>query len=358
MWDIVIFGAGAAGSVAAHVLARQGRNILFVDPLVEQSIKVGEALSGAALRTLRALRLPTPDQSGPHTPIGGNLSCWGSEELIATDFFHDLDGPGWRLDRICFDSALREAATASGAIFKRSRLAEIQRVRSSWRITLADREVILAAWVIDATGRNASLARCLGAWCIRDNRLIALYSIGQPSKKLSLNRTVIEAAPNGWWYAGLLPSGAAIVGLHFVPKSLKGVPYREFWSKAFEKTCYIKKIFQDVVFGPPLIARDASGGCLNSPNGDGWLACGDAALCFDPLSGQGILSAIYGGMTAGMTVHRMLSGDASAQSEYKLRLATIRRIYQSRCKSMYEGENRWPDSYFWLQMRQRTPLGN
>jgi flavin-dependent dehydrogenase len=352
MWDVVIVGAGPAGSVAAHVLAREGRTVLLVDPLAEQTAKVGETLPGAALRMLRTLRLPTPDQSGHHTPIGGTLSCWGSDELMATDFFRDPDGPGWRLDRLCFDASLRETAIASGAVFKRTRLTEIQSNRGRWRITLANREAIEATWVIDATGRSASVARRLGARRVRDNALIAVYAIGDPRKRISTNRTVIEATRNGWWYAGLLPSGAAIAGFHFLPQS---TPFRlrsESWNCELEQTHYIKTIFRDVVFALPLIARDASGGRLSSPNGDAWLACGDAAACFDPVSGQGIFSAIYGGMSAGIAIHKSLSGDGTALGEYKLRLEAVRRIYQSSCKSMYESQNRWPDTDFWLQMRQ------
>lgn len=351
MFDVAIFGAGPAGSVAAHVLAREGRRVVLVDPLGE-AFKIGEMLPGAALRILRVLGLPTPEQSGLHTPIGGKLSCWGSEELIATDFFRDPDGPAWRLNRLHFDASLREAAICSGATFKEARLAEIQRSGNSWRLALTNGEIIESVWVIDATGKNAFVARRLGGHCLRDSRLIALYSVGQPSQKLMLNRTVIEATPNGWWYAGMLPSGTAMAGFHFLPKAANGLrPNAELWEHALNQTRYIKDIFRDVAFGFPIMVRDASGGCLSFPKADGWLACGDAAICFDPVSGQGVLSAIYGGMSGARAVHKALDGDTAGLNDYQGQLQVIRRTYQSRWKNVYTSQSRWPNEKFWIRMR-------
>ena len=62
-------------------------------------------------------------------------------------------------------------------------------------------------------------------------------------------------------------------------------------------------------------------------HGAGWLAVGDAALAFDPLSSQGLLTALFTGMEAGNALHAHLSGDADAVGRYGLRLATIYEAY-------------------------------
>ena len=86
MWDAVIAGAGPAGAVAAYELARRGRRVLLADAVDPAAPKVGEALPGAAVRLLRSIELPVPAAGGPHTPIGGNLSSWNSDQLVANDF--------------------------------------------------------------------------------------------------------------------------------------------------------------------------------------------------------------------------------------------------------------------------------
>ena len=350
MWDAVIAGAGPAGAVAAHVLARKGRQVLLADSIPRYKIKVGEALPGAALRLLRKLELPVPDSDSPHAPIGGNLTSWNSAELVATDFFGDPDGRGWRLDRLKFDAALRQTAVSSGATFQQTRVLGAERRGPAWLVKLDDDEIAEARWLVDATGRSATLARQLGARLLRDAPLTAIYGIGLPQKVSRLNRTIVEAMPIGWWYGGLLRSGAAMVGLHLLPRDARPFTVSpEAWRQELLATRYISSAFGDAEFHWPLHTLDASSGVLDRVIGEGWIACGDAAMSFDPISGQGILGAVYGGMLAAMTVHQVLRGESAARSEYQSRQETIRVIYLSRCRSVYQAQSRWSDSRFWSE---------
>ena len=49
----------------------------------------------------------------------------------------------------------------------------------------------------------------------------------------------------------------------------------------------------------------------------GWLAAGDAATAFDPLSSQGLMHALSSGMVGGEALARHLDGDDAAMSEYQ-----------------------------------------
>lgn len=358
MWDAIIAGAGPAGAVAAHVLAQNGRRVLLADAIdVSQhevsehdarEHKVGETLPGAAVRLLRSLALPVSTGEGPHHPIGGNLSSWNSEELVATDFIHDPDGPGWRLDRLRFDATLRESAIRSGAIFKAASVVEVARRGQLWHVKFHDGGDLTAHWLIDATGRRAAMARRLGAKRNCDTPLIALYALGKPKAGRWLNRTVVEAVPGGWWYAAFLPSGAPIAGLHVRPQDAARLSTTSgAWHQALLETRHISAMFSNATFGHPLPPLDASGAHLNPVVGDQWIACGDAALSFDPLSSQGIFSALHGGMTAGLAVAAALRGDRTLMDSYAARLSEIRRIYLARLRSIYRSESRWPTEPFW-----------
>ena len=78
------------------------------------------------------------------------------------DFIHDPDGPGWRLDRLCFDATLRESAILSGAIFKNASVVDLRGAGGFWQVKLHDGGILEARWLIDATGRRAAIARRLG----------------------------------------------------------------------------------------------------------------------------------------------------------------------------------------------------
>src|SRR5260370_12473887 len=57
-WEVVIIGAGPAGAIAAHQLARLGKSVLLVDKVLFPRWKVcGCCLNAGALATLHAADL-------------------------------------------------------------------------------------------------------------------------------------------------------------------------------------------------------------------------------------------------------------------------------------------------------------
>src|SRR6185369_17631905 len=92
---------------------------------------------------------------------------------------------------------------------------------------------------------------------------------------------------------------------------------------------------------------DAASGRLNVFSGDDWLAVGDAALSFDPLSSQGIFNAVYTGMKAGHALHAALAGDEGEIRRYGLQLEAIHRAYRRNLAAFYAHETRWPHHAFW-----------
>jgi flavin-dependent dehydrogenase len=351
MWDAVVAGAGPAGAVAAARLARVGRRVLLADR-VSAGGKIGEALPGAAVRLLRALDLPAPGPQGPHATIAGTLSAWGSAEFTATDTLRDPYGPSWRLARRRFDADLRKAALAAGATARQALLREAIRDDEGWRLHFDDGGEARARFIVDASGRHARLARKLGAKRQRDSHLIALYRIGTASTDFRDSRTFIEAAADGWWYAARLASGAVIAGLHTDAKEasrIKAEP--EIWNTTLAATRRLGPLLAAVRFTQTLPAADAGGAKLSAFYGDGWIACGDATISFDPISGQGIFAALHSGAEAAQAVHAALGGESASLDAYGRRMTEVWSIYRSRRAAVYASEQRWPDRPFWSRWR-------
>jgi flavin-dependent dehydrogenase len=347
MWDAVIAGAGPAGAVAAAGLARAGRRVLLADR-PNAGCKIGEALPGAAVRLLRALDLPAPAPQGPHAPIAGTLSAWGAPDFVGTDSLRDPYGAPWRLDRRRFDADLREAARVAGATARPARLREVARDGDGLRLQFDDGGTERARWVVDASGRSARLARKLGAKRWRDSRLIALYRIGTASADFCDSRSFIEATPDGWWYAARLPSGAAIAGLHTDAANaarIKAEP--QTWQAELAATRGIGPIVAATCFTRVLPAADAGSTRLTAFYGAGWIACGDAAMSFDPISGQGIFAALHSGSEAAQAVHAALDGERASLGTYARRMDEVWSIYRGRRQALYASEQRWPDRPFW-----------
>ena len=81
--------------------------------------------------------------------------------------------------------------------------------------------------------------------------------------------------------------------------------------------------------------------------GDGWLAVGDAAISFDPLSSQGMLNALYTGLRGGQALARALLGDHAGIAGYTERLEQVYGAYLRNRLAFYAAEPRWADHAFW-----------
>jgi len=92
---------------------------------------------------------------------------------------------------------------------------------------------------------------------------------------------------------------------------------------------------------------DASSGRLDQCTGANWLAVGDAAVSFDPLSSQGIANALYTGMRAGQSISATLNGKAGALEAYAAHLGEIYQAYLQNRRYFYTLETRWTDYPFW-----------
>jgi len=343
--DALVAGAGPAGSLAALELSRAGFNVVIADGSNCARPRIGESLPGVGVRLLHSLALDVSGFGSVHHRIGGNLSCWLSEGLDATDFFCDPDGPGWRLSRSRFDEDLRTAATSTGVQHFPLNIDGAARKGSCWELRTKSGEAFECRWLVEATGRSSPIARRLGVGRIRDEGLVALYGFGAERAAERFDRTLIEAVPEGWWYAAVLPEGVPVLVLYIDPLEARSV--RLAWLQALHRTSFVREFFQPPRSGENVFVTEAGGSRLERFHGTNWVACGDAAMAFDPLSSQGVYSAMYSGLTAARAIIASESGDASALPQYQSRLEQIRRVYRVRLISMYKLVTRWPHRPFW-----------
>ncbi len=88
--------------------------------------------------------------------------------------------------------------------------------------------------------------------------------------------------------------------------------------------------------------------------GTGWLTIGEASLCFDPLSSQGLFHALYTGISGAEAVVQSLNGNHDAIWMYEHQLRSIEQAYERNLLYYYSMEHRWPEQVFW----RRRCIGN
>lgn len=353
----VVVGGGPAGAVAALVLARRGVRAVVLESRPAPGPKVGECLPPSLIPLLRHLGLEDLLARDGHLRSQGNRFVWGSPRPGERPFLAGLRGEGWHVDRSRFESRLAERSGAAGADWRWGwRLLGCERTRAGWRLEVSrpegSREEMTADFVADATGRPARLARRLGARRVRYDRLVGAAALLESPTPAADTYTLVEARPDGWWYSALLADGrlavAFLTDVDLLDRRL-AAGHPDAWQRSLSESSATRDRVEAHGYRlkAPLRALPAESSRLDRIDGDGWLALGDAAAAYDPLSSHGIGSAMGSGYYAGHAIADLLAGRTDARPAYLGVLQDAYGAYLDLQRRHYAAERRWPDAPFW-----------
>lgn len=362
-YDVAIVGGGPAGSAAAIRLSQAGYRVILADHRDPKHPRIGESLIPLAQSLLAQLKASQTVRAAGHLPSFGTLSAWGDPALQGKDYIYQLQSEGWQLDRQLFDQQLRQLASEQGVqIAEQTRLDDVVRQTDGFLATLYRKqqapEAITCRWLIDAGGRPAVLSKQLGAKQHHTDQLLALYAYADSDTHTDqLASTLVEAAADGWWYSALLPSRRRLVVFltdrDLLPRTARVCP--DAFAARLAQTQHIQALLQQHQYrvDPFIRGANAASLLLDRAGGERWLAVGDAALSFDPLSSKGIGNALYTGILAAQSI---LSADQTGQTDcpsYMQQIERIFAVYQHQLRQFYQMETRWTSSPFWQRRQQQ-----
>jgi flavin-dependent dehydrogenase len=352
----IIVGGGPAGAVAALVLARRGVPVTVLESRRAPGLKVGECLPPSLTPLLRQLGLEGLLAGDGHLRSFGNRFVWGSAQPGERPFLAGLQGDGWHVDRARFEGRLAETATAAGADWRWGwRLLGCERTGPVWRLDVArpdgGREELTADFVADATGRPAHLARRLGARRVVYDRLVGVSALLESPTPAADTYTLVEALPDGWWYSALLADGrlavAFLTDADLLDRRIAADPAAWQQSLAASQETRERVEAQGYRLTQPPRTLPAESSRLDQIAGEGWLALGDAAAAYDPLSSHGIGSAMGSGYYGGHAIADLLAGTTEARLAYLGALQDAYGAYLDLQRRHYAAERRWPNAPFW-----------
>ncbi|MEO7271955.1 MAG: FAD-dependent monooxygenase [Vicinamibacterales bacterium] len=358
--DVAIIGGGPAGASLAIALAdggRSGRSVAVIERSGYDVARIGETLPPEARVPLAQLGVWDRFLDQGHTPSPRTSAAWGHEALEENLFIFNPYGNGWHLDRQRFDAMLASAASDAGAaVHRRARLTSCTLAAPGhWRVAYVCENrpcQLQARFLVDATGRACIVSRRQGAVRRRHDCLTAIVGLFDGCQDEPEYGTLIEASADGWWYSAWLPHGRLVVAFmtdaDLLPRAQSRL--RPFWLRELASTLHTRvrtaRLARNEI-ERPLQWLAAASELLERSGGHGWLAVGDAALSFDPLSSQGIHKALHSGLLAAATIEAVLRGATGREREWSLTNTESFDRYLRTRRSYYGIARRWPEAPFW-----------
>ncbi len=337
--DVVVVGAGPAGSAAAAWAARAGRDVLVIDAANFPRDKAcGDGLTPRAVAELERLGLGEwLDARIRHR--GLRMSGFGGEVEV------DWPGPsfpstGSAVARVELDDRIRKVAEESGARMRLGVKAVGVQHDSSTRVTsvtLADGTQVGCRELIVADGVRSTLGRVLGrrwhqetVYGIAARGYLATPRSEDPwlTSHLELRSPDGAVLPGyGWIFPlgnGEVNIGVGALSTSKRPAELALRPLMSYYTDLRREEWGFD--------GPPRAISSAllpMGGAVSGVAGRNWMLIGDAAACVNPLNGEGI---DYGLESGRMAADMLGSGDFSTawphalQSHYGAGFSVARRL--------------------------------
>ena len=296
--DVLIAGAGPAGSIAATVLARAGARVLVLDRARFPRPKLcGDTLNPGALAVLQRLGLGCA--AAASIPLAGMIVT-GDDGTRVVGKYEGVSGRA--ISRSEFDAALMMAAAGAGARIEQGVLVQgpvidtsgDQPVVTGLKITGRQGKclTIRARMVIAADGRYSRVARALGlsraaSWPRRWAMGAYFENVGGLTQfgEMHVRRT---------HYMGVAALAKGLTNACVVMPNLGGRHPADILMTTLTGDAQLRERFAGarmvtapICLGPLAIDASAAGA-------RGLLLAGDAAGFVDPITGDGLRFAIRG----------------------------------------------------------------
>ena len=328
--DVVVIGAGPAGSAAARLLASWGHSVVTLGRAAHQPA-LAESLPPSCTKLFEQIGVRYAMENAGFIRATGNTVRWGSTDARVERFDPSL--AGYQIERDRFDALLATSAQAAGALVRSDIAARnARRAGDRWRVTFDGGE-LHADWLLDCTGRSGIVAKRGLRTSTTTGRTIAVAGIWQRDDEWAVpdnTHTLVESYDGGWAWSVPVRDGTRFVTVMLDP-SVTELPGRSRLGESYTHEVARTTMIRALTVGARLVAPpwgcDASPYSAHRAFDNGALLIGDASSFVDPLSSFGVKKALASAWLGAVTVHTALTDTAMTSTALELFAERERMMY-------------------------------
>ena len=340
-YDVIIAGAGPAGSTCAMFLAKKGIKVLLLDRASFPRDKTcGDAISGKSARVLKELGLDKDLEKKDHAKIYGVILSSPNGSVVEVPIPKQADGTaryGYCSRRMVYDNLLFENAKKAVDTIEKFNVTDIIMENDyvaglkGTNLDTNEEMEFRAKIIVGADGAHSIIAKKLKVDEVDDSHYVSAiraYYKGVEGMKGMIEIHFVEDLMPGYFWIFPLENGLANVGVGMLFKDMKKkkVSLKNSMFKAIENNSLFKERFRNAK-----LDGDVKGWTL--PLGskhrklafNGCVLLGDAASLIDPFTGEGVGNAMTSGQIASDVIAEAISQNNFSEQffmKYEQRLWT------------------------------------